>query len=88
MVEVNLQVIFGEYDCVAYTSIEMSEDYTMNQLIQAVRDRDYKKISHCGNDEKICRGIKSGGGTAVAPTQPPESSKRYNGKERMLYIDA
>lgn len=44
MVELNLQVIFGEYDCVAYTSIKLPEDYTMNQVVQAVKDRDFKKF--------------------------------------------
>lgn len=44
MTTLNLQVIFGEYDCVAYTSIKLPEDYTMNQVVQACRDRRYKKF--------------------------------------------
>lgn len=43
-IELNLQVIFGKYDCCAYTSITLPEDYTMNQVIQAVKDRNYKKF--------------------------------------------
>ena len=44
MTSLDVQVVFGEYDCVAYASILLPEDYTMNQVVEAVRLANYKKF--------------------------------------------
>lgn len=44
MTTLYMQVIFGEYDCSAYVTISVPEDYTMNQVVEAVRTNRYKKF--------------------------------------------
>ena len=41
MTTIDIQAITSA-GCVVYASLELKEDYTMNQLVQAVRDRGFQ----------------------------------------------
>lgn len=42
MTTLNIQAITKVYGCVVYTSIKVRDDYTMNEVVTAVRNRGYK----------------------------------------------
>ena len=42
MKTLNIQAITEEYGCVVYTSITLPEDYTMNMVVNAVKNRHFK----------------------------------------------
>lgn len=39
---IEIQAITKEYGCVVYTTIKVSEDYTMNEVVKTVRENNYK----------------------------------------------
>lgn len=43
MKEIIIQAI-TEMGCCVYTEIKVSEDYTMNEVVKAVKDRGYKQF--------------------------------------------
>ena len=42
MTTLNIQAITKVYGCVVYTSIKVRDDYTMNEVVTAVRNRGYR----------------------------------------------
>lgn len=42
MTTLEIQAITKEYGCIVYTTIKVSEDYTMNEVVTAVRNAGYK----------------------------------------------
>lgn len=41
MIKLDIQAITAEYGCVVYTTISVSEDYTMNEVVREVRRLGY-----------------------------------------------
>lgn len=42
MTNLNIQAITNEYGCVVYTTIKVSNDYTMNEVVRTVKENGYK----------------------------------------------
>lgn len=42
MTNIEIQAITAEFGCTVYATITVSEDYTMNEIVKAVRNRGYK----------------------------------------------
>ena len=42
MTTLNIQAITKVYGCVVYTNIKVRDDYTMNEVVTAVRNRGYR----------------------------------------------
>lgn len=42
MRRLEIQAITGEYGCTVYTTIAVSEDFTMNEVVSAVRNNGYR----------------------------------------------
>lgn len=42
MKQLEIQAVTKEYGCIVYTTITVSEDYTMNEVVEAVRFNGYK----------------------------------------------
>ncbi len=42
MTKLNIQAITSEYGCVVYATISVSNDYTMSEVVKAVKENGYR----------------------------------------------